>query len=100
MFNISVGPNTSRLCNGLSRRHLLRLGATGLLSGLTLPRLLEAEAAGSTRSAKARAKACIFLFLEGGPPQQDMWDPKPDQPEEIRGPFAPIATSVPGTTFA
>jgi len=98
MFNIGIGPQTSRLCNGLSRRHMLRLGSTGLLAGLTLPRLLEAEASGASLS-KAKAKACIFIFLEGGPPQQDMWDPKPDAPEEIRGPFAPISTSVPGTTF-
>lgn len=98
MFNIGIGPQTSRLCNGLSRRHMLRLGSTGLLAGLTLPRLLEAEAAGASLS-KAKAKACIFIFLEGGPPQQDMWDPKPDAPEEIRGPFAPISTSVPGTIF-
>lgn len=97
MYNIGIGSSSSRLCNGLSRRHLLRLGSTGLLAGLTLPRLLESEAIGAAR--KARAKACIFLFLEGGPPQQDMWDPKPDQPEEIRGPFAPISTSVPGTFF-
>lgn len=98
MFNIGIGPQNSRLCNGLSRRHMLRLGGTGLLAGLTLPRLLEAEASAASLS-KAKAKACIFIFLEGGPPQQDMWDPKPDAPEEIRGPFAPISTSVPGTIF-
>src|SRR5436190_4453932 len=98
MFKIGIGSKNARLCNGLSRRHMLRLGGTGLLAGLTLPRLLEAEAAGASLS-KAKAKACIFIFLEGGPPQQDMWDPKPDAPEEIRGPFAPISTSVPGTIF-
>jgi hypothetical protein len=97
MFNISVGSGESRLCNGLSRRHMLRLGGSGLLAGLTLPRLLESQA--SAAAPRAKAKACIFIFLEGGPPQQDMWDPKPDQPEEIRGPFAPISTSVPGTIF-
>lgn len=101
MFNIGIGPKTSRLCNGMSRRHVLRLGTAGLLSGmsgLTLPRLLESQAAGAALS-KAKAKACIFIFLEGGPPQQDMWDPKPEAPEEIRGPFSPISTSVPGTSF-
>ena len=98
MLNIGIGQNSSRLCTGLSRRHLLRLGGAGLFSGLTLPRLLEAEASAASPS-RAKAKACIFIFLEGGPPQQDMWDPKPEAPEEIRGPFAPISTSVPGTTF-
>lgn len=98
MFNIGIGPKTSRLCSGLSRRHMLRLGGAGLFGGLTLPTLLQSEASAAALS-KAKAKACIFLFLEGGPPQQDMWDPKPDQPEEIRGPFAPISTKVPGTIF-
>src|SRR6478609_2348221 len=86
-----------RFCDGVTRRQVLRLGATGLFAGLTLPRLLESQAAAA--ATRARAKSCIFIFLEGGPPQQDMWDPKPDAPEEIRGPFAPISTSVPGTTF-
>ena len=45
----------------------------------------------------ARAKACIFLFLEGGPSTIDMWDLKPDAPLEVRGPYKPIATNVPGT---
>lgn len=83
-------------CDGISRRHALRLGAGGLITGLTLPRLLELQAkAGLSRMAKA--KSCIFLFLEGGPPHQDMWDPKPLAPEEIRGPFQSIATNVSGT---
>jgi hypothetical protein len=72
----------------------LRLGSAGLFSALSLPRVLADEAAAV---AAPKAKSCIFLFLEGGPPHQDMWDPKPDAPAEIRGPFNPIATSVPGT---
>jgi uncharacterized protein (DUF1501 family) len=98
MLNIQMGAAGWRNCDGWSRRHVLRLGATGLLSGLALPRLLEAEAQAS-RGTKARAKSCIFIFLEGGPPQQDMWDPKPDAAAEIRGPFQPISTAVPGTFF-
>ena len=98
MLNINLGTAGRRNCDGWSRRHVLRLGATGLLTGLSLPRLLESEAQAS-RGTKARAKSCIFIFLEGGPPQQDMWDPKPDAPAEIRGPFQPISTAVPGTIF-
>lgn len=96
MLNLKLNKNTVSNCDGLSRRHALRVGATGLIGGLTLPRLLElqAKAAGPR---KATAKSCIFLFLEGGPPHQDMWDPKPDAPYEIRGPFTPISTNVPGT---
>ncbi len=84
-----------RNCNGLSRRHMLHVGATGMFGALTLSRLLQSEARAD--ASEARAKSCIFLFLEGGPPHQDMWDPKPEAPIEIRGPFSPIGTSVPGT---
>lgn len=80
----------------LTRRRMLRIGASGLISGLTLPRLLQLEAHAGT-AGSAPAKACIFLFLEGGPSTIDMWDLKPEAPSEIRGPFKPIATSVPGT---
>lgn len=96
MWRIKVGSSVDRGCDGIPRRHALRIGATGLLGGLSLPRLLELEAKAGLKSG-AKAKSCIFLFLEGGPPHQDMWDPKPDAPEEIRGPFRPIQTKVPGT---
>ncbi len=96
MIKISLGSRRNSTCDGISRRHSLRLGASGLIAGLTLPRLLELQAkAASPKGAKA--KSCIFLFLEGGPPHQDMWDPKPKAPEEIRGPFQAIETNVPGT---
>lgn len=95
---IQRGSATRRDCLGINRRHALQIGATGMLSGLSLPRLMAMDAqAVSTLAPKA--KACIFLFLEGGPPQQDMWDPKPEAPIEIRGPFQTIPTSVPGTFF-
>ncbi|MEZ6067087.1 MAG: DUF1501 domain-containing protein [Planctomycetaceae bacterium] len=45
---------------------------------------------------RGSAKSCILLFLEGGPAQQDMWDMKPDAPEQVRGPFRPIASTIPG----
>ncbi len=43
-----------------------------------------------------RARSCILVYLLGGPPHQDMFDLKPEAPAEVRGPFRPIATSVPG----
>ena len=46
-----------------------------------------------------RAKNVIFLWLQGGPPQHETFDPKPNAPAEIRGPFRPIATNVPGIRF-
>ncbi|QDU98383.1 DUF1501 domain-containing protein [Lignipirellula cremea] len=94
MLKFNLG-DRKRNCAGVSRRTALRLGACGLIGGLTLPRIMElqAQAAGG----KVKAKSCIFLFLEGGPPHQDMWDPKPEAPPEIRGPFSAISTNVPGT---
>ncbi len=88
--------SSQRFCDGLTRRQALRIGSTGLIAGLSLPRLLELQAKASTPS-PARAQSCIFLFLEGGPSHIDMWDLKPDAPAEIRGPYRPIRTSVPGT---
>jgi len=80
----------------VSRRQMLRIGASGLIGGLSLPRLLELQAAAPTPKT-AKAKSCIFLFLEGGPSTIDMWDLKPEAPSEVRGPYKPIATNVPGT---
>jgi hypothetical protein len=89
-----------RLCDGLTRREMLRAGSLGLV-GLSLPELLRsrqaqaaARPAGSAQ--RGRARSCIVLFLLGGPPQHSTWDPKPDAPAEIRGEFRPIATRVPG----
>ena len=75
-----------------SRRAFLRIGALGL-GGLTLPQLLQAEAAAGIRSSQ---KSVILIYLVGGPPHQDMFDLKPDAPKEIAGPWRPIATNVTG----
>lgn len=83
----------ARVCDGLTRRELLRVGGLSLLGGLTLPHLLAAGEA----SPAAKAKSVILINLFGGPPHQDMFDMKPDAPEKVRGEFKPIATSVPGT---
>ena len=83
--------------DGLTRRQALKIGGSGLLGGLTLPHLLAMGEEAPT-PAPAKAKACIVLFLEGGPSTIDMWDLKPDAPSEIRGPYKPIRTNVPGTT--
>ena len=96
MLRLETGRQKSWNCDGVSRRHALRLGSTSLLGGLSLPTLLELQAKAAS-GREVRAKSCVFLFLEGGPPHQDMWDPKPEAPEEIRGPFLPINTNVPGT---
>ena len=81
-----------------SRREMLRVGGSGMIGGLTLPRLLELQAHAASET-PATAKSCIFLFQEGGPSTIDMWDLKPEAPIEIRGPYKQIDTSVPGTYF-
>ncbi|MBY0588115.1 DUF1501 domain-containing protein [bacterium] len=50
----------------------------------------------STGPVSPRVKSCILIFYYGGPSHLDTWDMKPDAPAEIRGPFRPIATKVPG----
>jgi len=77
---------------------MLRAGTAGVL-GLSLPQLLRADAARSEAGVRAAADACILVFLNGGPSHLDMWDLKPDAPAEIRGPFKPIPTSVPGVQY-
>lgn len=88
----------------ISRREWLRVGGLGAL-GLSLPALLRAQQPTVAPVAPLRnlhgatfgkAKNVIFLWLQGGPPQHETFDPKPDAPAEIRGPFRPIATNVPG----
>jgi hypothetical protein len=78
--------------NTLNRRHWLRLGGLGAF-GLSLPGLLHARE--SSRREPA-ARSCVLFLLHGGPSQLDTWDMKPAAPENIRGEFRPIATSVPG----
>lgn len=79
-------------CDGWSRRDFLHAGALAGL-GLTMPGYLAAkpQAAQGDRDIN-----CIMLFLVGGPSQIDTFDPKPKAPAEVRGPFQPIATRVPG----
>ncbi len=85
-----------------SRREILRIGGSALLGaglGTSVARLANAEGPAATDTSFGQAKACIILFLLGGPPQHSTWDPKPDTPPEIRGEFAPIATRVPGLSI-
>ena len=94
---------SAKLCDGLTRREWLRIGGLGTL-GLSLPTLLHARdgvPAGVLPTDKTfgKAKNVIFLYLLGGPPQHETFDPKPEAPLEVRGPFKPIHTNVPGIDF-
>ncbi|AMV17469.1 DUF1501 domain-containing protein [Planctomyces sp. SH-PL14] len=103
-----VPPSTSSALAGLksplespitvqSRRWFLKAGLAGL-GGLMSPSLLRAgtEAAATKPNSK---KSVILIWLSGGPSHIDMWDPKPEAPTEIRGPYSPIATKLPGVQF-
>jgi hypothetical protein len=96
MFTITSKP--ARLCDGISRREMLRIGSLGV-AGLTLPDLLRSATAGDAAPRRGRAKSCIVLFLFGGPAQHSTWDPKPGAPAEVRGELKPISTTVPGVTI-
>ncbi len=81
-----------QLCDEFGRRDFLHAGALSML-GLSLADTFKLKAMGATN---ADSKNCIFLMLVGAPSQLDTWDMKPNAPAEIRGPFKPIKTNVPG----
>jgi len=87
-------------CGGSSRRDFLKIGALGL-GGLSLPALFhaQAEAASVDSNAFLRDRSIVLLFLCGGPPQQETFDPKANAPAEIRSTTGAISTSIPGVTF-
>jgi hypothetical protein len=84
-----------RTCDGLTRRDMLHVGSLGVL-GLTLPQVLNRSQAASQQHGFGRARACLLIYLFGGPSHIDLWDLKPDAPDGFRGEFRPIATAVPG----
>lgn len=95
---LSYRDGGTRLCDGIRRREWLRVGGLSAF-GLGLESLMVSRSsAGEARlsSSFGRAKSCIVLFMLGGPPQHETWDPKPLAPLEIRGPFAAIPTATPG----
>jgi len=84
----------ARTCDGVSRRTMLQVG--GLIgAGLTLPELLRLRQAAAASEAP-KQRSAILIYLPGGPSHFETFDPKPEAPLDIRGPYSPIATSVPG----
>lgn len=81
------------LCDGMTRRDLIQVGALSLFGGMTLPRMLRATGASG---ATGRVRSVLLFNLLGGPSHMDMFDMKPDAPKEIRGEFNPISTSLSG----
>src|SRR6516165_9240268 len=77
----------------VNRRQLIQIGGIACL-GLSLPRLLRAEA--NQPPSSSTLKSCILIYYYGGPSHLDTWDLKANAPAEVRGLFRPIATRVPG----
>ncbi|MCA9095501.1 MAG: DUF1501 domain-containing protein, partial [Planctomycetaceae bacterium] len=82
------------------RRGVLKAGLAGL-AGITLPGLLQQREQQALAGENIfRDRSVILLWLTGGPSHIDMWDVKPHAPQEIRGPFQSIATSLPGVAIS
>jgi hypothetical protein len=98
---LSILGSAKSLCDGWTRREMLRAGGLSLL-GISLADYLRlsqpvAQARGSQlRASFGRAKACILLYLYGAPSQLETFDMKPDAPVEIRGELKPIRSRLPG----
>ena len=98
MFRVFGGG--ARDCDGVTRRSFLQAGVLGL-GGLALPDWLRLRASGAVNTAAGagRGRSVILFWLSGGPGHMETWDPKPEAPSQIRGPFGAIATNVPGVRF-
>lgn len=93
-----MSPRSKVNCDGVLRRDLLRVGSLGLF-GFGLVDWLRLRAVAKDAAAP-RAKSCILIWLDGGPSHLETFDLKPDAPAEVRGPFQPIATKVPGVQIS
>ena len=97
MFEVGFGP--SHNCEGTNRREFIRVGSLGL-AGLTLPNLLQANAASAKKKEPVDNLSVIFMWMQGGPSHIDTFDPKPNAPSDIRGEFSVIPTNIPGVQIS
>ena len=96
---IELAGRSFTCCDGISRRNFLRVGALGL-SGLTLPQILSMRADAANQGAPLPKTSVIFVELAGGPTHFETYDPKPNSPQEYRGPLGVVATNQPGVYFS
>ena len=80
------------------RRDFLRVGGLGL-GGISLADMLEFKARASENGVPLRDKAVVFLFMHGGPPQAETFDPKMDAPNNVRSQVGEVKTNIPGITY-
>ncbi|HEY0984676.1 DUF1501 domain-containing protein [Schlesneria sp.] len=96
MMHLS-GSGVAHTCDGVSRRDFMQVGSLGAI-GLSMADAAAMEARAAESSTKRPGKdqrSCIMIFNLGAPSQLDTFDPKPDAPAEIRGPFKAISTKSP-----
>ena len=86
-------------CSGFARRDFLRAGSLSMFGGLTLPNLLQIKALAKDQPHLVKDKAVVLLFLQGGPPHIEFFDPKMTAPSEFRSISGEIPTTLPGVTF-
>src|SRR6185436_9258567 len=89
---------THRNCEGITRRDSLQLGLGGLLAGGLVGALRGTANAAASKT--RQAKACILVWMDGGPSHYETFDPKPEAPIEFRGQFDAIPTKIPGARFS
>ena len=102
MIGIS-GELAKDLCDShlpMSRRDILKVGGSSML-GMTLGSMLELQANTKSHGGPGwgKAKSVIMIYLQGGPSHLDLWDPKPDAPDNVRSIFKPIPTKLKGVNF-
>jgi uncharacterized protein (DUF1501 family) len=97
---LELGNSLSSPCGALNRRGFLKVGCLGA-AGLTLGDFLRAKALARSDGGNSTGDGSVILvWLDGGPPQHETYDPKPDAPAEFRGPLKAISTAVPGVQIS
>ncbi len=96
MSAITMLGSARRACSGPTRRETLKAGALSLLGGLFDTPSLRRSKTRRVDICTRRAQSVVLLYLQGGPPTQDMFDMKPEAPDGVGGEFQPIASSAPG----
>ena len=92
--------NAVKRCDGISRRNFIRVGGLAAL-GLGLGDFFHLQRAfASDNALTAKAKSCILIWLDGGPSHLETFDPKPDAPQEVRGPLKTIPTNLTGVRIS
>ena len=94
MLRLNFG-SSHRYCDGMTRRSFVQLGLAGMAS-IGLPQILRAKEMSAASGSPGKKTSVILLWLDGGPSHLDLYDMKPEAPEECRGIWNPIRTNVDG----